>query len=59
MGYEKAKQLLGWSPIIEWKDGLAQTVDWYLTNTTWVNTVLSGEYRDWVKHHYTDEREQG
>ena len=59
MGYEKAKQLLGWSPIIEWKDGLAQTVDWYLTNTTWVNSVLNGEYRDWVKRHYTDEREQG
>jgi dTDP-glucose 4,6-dehydratase len=28
-------------------------VEWYLANETWVNHVLSGEYKHWVEKQYT------
>ena len=27
---KKAKKILGYAPVIKWKDGLKITVDWYL-----------------------------
>jgi len=35
---------LGWSPIPEFADGLDKTVEWYLTNSKWLDRVLSGDY---------------
>ncbi len=40
----KLQNELGWSPIPEFADGLEKTVEWYLTNTKWLDSVLSGEY---------------
>lgn len=33
-------------------DGLARTVDWYLSNEAWWRAIQSGSYRDWIKLHY-------
>src|SRR4051795_9217635 len=41
----RAEAELGWRPTVTFEDGLAQTVDWYRTNTRWVERVRSGAYR--------------
>ena len=40
----KLQSELGWSPIPEFADGLKKTVEWYLSNTNWLERVLSGDY---------------
>ncbi|NIK33494.1 dTDP-glucose 4,6-dehydratase [Xanthomonas arboricola] len=41
----KLKSELGWEPAYTFEQGIAQTVEWYLTNQTWVQGVLDGSYR--------------
>jgi dTDP-glucose 4,6-dehydratase len=43
---------LGWKPEAGFEEGLERTVDWYLANPGWINSVRSGEYRDWVERNY-------
>lgn len=50
----KIKRDLGWSPRFSFEDGIKNTVDWYLSNMKWVNNVLQGSYRDWIKQNYED-----
>ena len=52
MGYEKANKVLGWSPEIDWKSGISSTVNWYIQNSEWVESTMSGEYLEWIKSHY-------
>ena len=49
----KIKNELGWEPLTPIKQGIDMTIDWYLNNTTWVEHVKSGEYREWIKRHYS------
>lgn len=41
----KLKDELGWEPAYTFEQGIAQTVEWYLTNQAWVQGVLDGSYR--------------
>jgi dTDP-glucose 4,6-dehydratase len=41
----KLKRELGWAPTLGFEQGIAQTVDWYLDNSAWVQRVLDGSYR--------------
>ena len=43
---------LGWAPTVTFAEGLARTVDWYLANRTWWETIRSGEYRDYYERMY-------
>ena len=52
MGYSKAERVLEWSPVIKWEEGLSDTIDWYKQNWRWVDSVRSGEYREWIKNQY-------
>jgi dTDP-glucose 4,6-dehydratase len=36
---------LGWKPSLDFEQGIAQTVDWYLANPEWVQRILDGDYR--------------
>jgi dTDP-glucose 4,6-dehydratase len=36
---------LGWRPRESFDSGLRKTVEWYLSNRTWVDRIQSGEYR--------------
>lgn len=40
----KIEETLGWKPSITFEEGLARTIDWYLTNPEWMKNVTSGEY---------------
>ncbi|GLQ93008.1 dTDP-glucose 4,6-dehydratase [Dyella acidisoli] len=41
----KLQRELGWRPAQTFETGIAQTVDWYLSNQPWVQRVLDGSYR--------------
>jgi len=41
----KLKRELGWQPGHSFERGIAETVDWYLQNQGWVQSVLDGSYR--------------
>jgi dTDP-glucose 4,6-dehydratase len=28
-------------------------VDWYLSNTAWVDSIRSGEYQSWLEQNYS------
>jgi dTDP-glucose 4,6-dehydratase len=49
----KLQNELGWSPIPEFSSGLEKTVDWYLSNTMWLERILSGEYEKYYDMMYS------
>ena len=49
----KLKNELGWRPSVNFEQGLAATIDWYLSNETWLNNVTSGAYQEYYENHYT------
>jgi dTDP-glucose 4,6-dehydratase len=49
----KLQNELGWSPIPEFADGLEKTVEWYLSNTKWLERILSGEYEKYYELMYS------
>jgi dTDP-glucose 4,6-dehydratase len=48
----KAKRELGWEPQTVFRDGLRETIDWYLTHGDWISHVKSGEYRSYYERQY-------
>lgn len=48
----KINRELGWYPSVTFEEGLAQTIDWYLENTEWLNNVTSGEYQKYYDKQY-------
>ncbi len=52
MGYGKAWELLSWEPLVMWREGITETVEWYLSNPEWIESIRSDEYRTWLENHY-------
>lgn len=52
--FSKATDQLGWQPEMTFKQGLQQTIDWYIANAGWVERIKSGQYREWVAQQYGD-----
>jgi dTDP-glucose 4,6-dehydratase len=48
----KLKQELGWEPSLTFEEGLARTVDWYLTHEDWLRHVVDGEYEKYYEKQY-------
>ena len=48
----KIKKDLGWKQSVTFDEGLEQTVDWYLGNQDWIESIRSGEYKEWVEKNY-------
>jgi len=49
----KIEQNLGWSPSLQFEEGMEKTVSWYLENETWLNHVTSGKYQEYYDEQYT------
>ncbi len=47
---------LGWTPQIEFDAGLEATVRWYVDNEWWWRELKSGEYLEYYKSHYGEDR---
>ncbi|MGB0838738.1 MAG: dTDP-glucose 4,6-dehydratase [Chitinophagales bacterium] len=45
---------LGWSPSLQFEEGLEKTVDWYLENEEWMNNVTSGAYQTYYAKQYEE-----
>ena len=43
---------LGWKPTVTFEEGLSETIDWYLENTTWLNNITSGAYAKYYEDMY-------
>jgi dTDP-glucose 4,6-dehydratase len=50
----KLENELGWTPSIQFEEGLEKTVDWYLNNQTWVEKVTSGAYQSYYNEMYSN-----
>jgi dTDP-glucose 4,6-dehydratase len=44
----------GWRPETTFEEGLAKTVDWYLTNQEWLKNVTSGQYLQYYSKMYEE-----
>lgn len=49
---QKIMNDLGWKPSLQFEEGLEKTVDWYLSNTEWLENVTSGAYQDYYTKQY-------
>jgi dTDP-glucose 4,6-dehydratase len=50
---EKISRETGWAPEMPFEQGLAQTIDWYKANRSWVDRVRSGEYQEYYRANYS------
>ena len=48
----KLQNELGWEPSLQFEEGLSKTIDWYLSNTDWLENVTSGAYTAYYKAAY-------
>jgi dTDP-glucose 4,6-dehydratase len=46
------KKELGWKPKHDFKQGLGETVKWYLENREWIQKCISGEYKNYYNTWY-------
>lgn len=48
---------LGWLPETKFVDGIQKTIQWYLENREWWETIISGEYQNYYERMYGEKRE--
>jgi dTDP-glucose 4,6-dehydratase len=48
----KIEKELGWRSLIPFEQGLRDTINWYRSNTAWVDQVRSGEYLAYYEKQY-------
>jgi len=48
----KLKNELGWTPSLQFPEGIRKTIQWYLQNSEWLNNVTSGEYQNYYATMY-------
>ncbi len=48
----KIHEELGWLPETKFQDGIQKTIQWYLDNEDWWQTIISGEYQNYYREMY-------
>jgi dTDP-glucose 4,6-dehydratase len=48
----KLHRELGWSPSLQFEEGIEKTVKWYLENREWMERVTSGDYKSYYDKMY-------
>lgn len=43
---------LGWSPSLQFEEGIEKTIRWYLDNQKWMDNITSGEYEKYYNQMY-------
>lgn len=49
---DKIRNELGWTPKHDYESGIRETIRWYLKHQAWMNSVMSGDYRDYYAKQY-------
>lgn len=49
---KKIKKNVGWEPSTDFIEGLRATIKWYLSNTDWIKSVITGEYKEYYNKVY-------
>jgi dTDP-glucose 4,6-dehydratase len=52
---QRIENELGWKPLESWESGLSKTIEWYQSNTAWVERARSGAYREFYVRQYGSE----
>jgi len=50
----KIERELGWKPAETFDSGIRKTIQWFIENQSWVTSVQSGAYREWIEKNYTE-----
>ena len=45
----KVEKELGWKRSYTFEEGIKETIDWYVANQDWIESILSGEYKNAYK----------
>ncbi len=48
----KLQSDLGWKPSLQFEEGLEKTVEWFLNNEEWLQSVTSGNYQSYYNDQY-------
>jgi len=60
MNTEKIRRELGWRPAHALREGLVETVRWYLEHSGWAETIRrQADYQAWLGKNYTERVEEG
>lgn len=52
----KIKNELGWKQSVSFEEGLVKTVNWYIENADWVESVRSKTYLAWIESNYKNRK---
>ena len=50
----KITREVGWAPSVSYEDGIVQTIQWYLENKAWIDSVVSGNYMQYYETMYAN-----
>ncbi|MEW6618397.1 MAG: dTDP-glucose 4,6-dehydratase [bacterium] len=52
----KIKKIFGWHPTVSFREGIKQTIDWYINNESWWRNIKekSKEYQEFTKKWYVE-----
>jgi dTDP-glucose 4,6-dehydratase len=53
----KIQRELGWKPQVSFEEGIRRTIEWYKSNTAWLDNARSGEYLKYYERHYVNRTE--
>lgn len=48
----KINKELGWKPSVTFEEGLDITIDWYLNNEDWLQSITNGDYQNYYQKQY-------
>jgi dTDP-glucose 4,6-dehydratase len=48
----KLKKELNWKQSVNFEEGLNKTAEWYIENKKWVESIRTGEYKQWIEKNY-------
>ncbi len=49
----RLKEEIGWQPALTFEQGIEMTIDWYLANQKWLDTVIDGSYQEYYQNMYS------
>ena len=48
----KSNRELDYQPAYSFEQGIRKTIDWYLDNEHWWQSIIDGSYQDWIEYQY-------